>query len=184
MKRLIVVFLLVHGIIGIGLAQGKYITKTGHIWFYGATPMENIDAHNHQAAGIIDSKTGDIIISVLMKSFEFPKALMQEHFNENYVESTKFPKGSFKGTITNMKDINLAKDGKYKATVEGDLTVHGEVKKIKTDGTIEVKDGKLMVTSKFNVAPEDFKIIIPGLVREKIAKEMEVNVDMTFDPMK
>jgi hypothetical protein len=184
MKNTFLILILIHGVLTNSFAQEKYMTKTGHIWFFGSTPMENIEAHNRQVSSILNIKTGDLIVSALMKSFEFQKALMQEHFNENYVESTKFPKASFKGKIVNLKDINFTKTGKYKATVEGDLSIHGETKKVTTTGDIEVKEGKIHVTAKFNVIPEDYKITIPGLVRDKIAKEMEVNVDIVYEPMK
>jgi len=184
MKPAIFIVLMLLGLVTVSYSQDKFITKTGHVWFFSSTPMENIEAHNHQASGIIDTKTGDIVITALMKSFEFQKALMQEHFNENYVESTKFPKTSFKGKIVNLKDINFSKAGKYKAKVEGELTIHGETKKISHTGDIEIKDGKILVNAKFNVVPEDYKIVIPGLVREKVAKQIEVKVEMVYEPMK
>ena len=167
-----------------GFSQDKYITKNGHVSFFGQTPMETIDAKNDQASGIIDIKTGDIVVSAMVKSFKFKIALMEEHFNENYIESTKFPKATFKGKITNLKDINFSKPGIYKAIVEGDLTVKGKAQKTKTEGTIEVKGNQLIVKSKFKVTPEDHDITIPGVVREKISKQMDVTVDLTLDPMK
>lgn len=169
---------------GFGFSQGKYVCKTGKLSFFGQTPMETIEALNSQASGILDTQTGDMVVSAMVKSFKFKIALMEEHFNENYIESTKNPKASFKGKIINLKDIQFGKAGVYKAVVEGDLTIKGKTQKIKTEGTVEVKGSQIMVKSKFKVTPEDHGIEIPSVVRDKIARQMEVTVDMIFDPMK
>jgi hypothetical protein len=163
-------------------AQEKYFSKTGHVWFYSHTPMEDIEAHNYQVGTILDVKTGDMMFTALVKSFEFKKALMQEHFNENYMESDKFPKASFQGKVLDMANVNTAKDGVYPVKVSGDLTLHGVSKKISTDGKIEVKSGKIHATSQFEVAAEDYGIEIPSLVKDKIAKKIQVNVDIQYEP--
>lgn len=159
----------------------KFITKTGYIKFYSDAPLEKIEAHNHQVNSALDATTGDFIFRVLMKSFEFEKALMQEHFNENYIESDKFPNATFLGKVTNIKDINLAKDGTYEAAVEGKLTIHGVTNNVKEKGTFEVKQGKLACKAKFNIAIADYKITIPGAVGRNISKIVEVTVDVTLD---
>ena len=104
-------------------AQDKYFTKTGKIHFDATTPSspEKIDGVNKSSICVIDTKTGNIQFSLLMKGFEFERALMMEHFNENYVESDKFNKTTFKGTITNNESINYSKDGVYPAKVKGKL---------------------------------------------------------------
>jgi hypothetical protein len=163
-------------------AQEKYYSKTGHIWFYSHTPMEDIEAHNYQAGTILDVKTGDLMFTALVKSFEFKKALMQEHFNENYMESDKFPKAGFQGKVLDIAGVNTAKDGLYPVKVSGDLTLHGVTKKVSADGKFEVKSGKIHATSQFDVAPEDFGIEIPSLVKDKIAKKILVNVDIQYEP--
>src|SRR5688572_18821627 len=121
----------------------KYFTKSGSVNFFSKTPMENIDATNKKATCVIDSKTGQIEIALLMKAFEFEKALMQEHFNENYVESDKYPKATFKGNITNIASVNFTKDGSYPVDITGKLTMHGVTKDMKTKGSIIVKNGKI-----------------------------------------
>lgn len=158
----------------------KYIAKTGHVWFYSYTPVEVIEAHNRQVVSILDASNGDIAINLLNKSFEFKVTLMQEHFNENYMETTKFPKSMFKGKITNLDKIDLKKDGSYPAEVTGDLTLHGVTKNVSYTGTIEVAKGAITAKAKFKVAPKDFGIQIPQLVENKIAKEMEVTVDIPY----
>ncbi len=164
-------------------AQDKFMTKNGHIRFYSHTPMEDIDGNNHQAGSILDVKTGEIVFNALIKSFEFSRALMQEHFNENYMESDKIPNAKFKGQILNIKDVDLKKDGTYSVDVKGDLTVHGVIKNITVKGTLIVKGGKIEASSKFNVTAGDFNIAIPSVVQEKIAKEIEVTVEMNYEPI-
>jgi len=164
-------------------AQDKFMTKNGHIRFYSHTPMEDIDANNNQVGSILDVKTGDIVFNALVKSFEFSRALMQEHFNENYMESDKIPNAKFKGQIVNMKDVDVKKDGSYTVDVKGDLTVHGVTKNITVKGTLVVKGSKIAASSKFNVTAGDFNIAIPSVVQEKIAKDIEVTVEMNYEPL-
>jgi polyisoprenoid-binding protein YceI len=166
------------------VAQNKFFTRTGHISFYSKTPLEDIQASNRQAASIIDFSTGDIVFSVLMKSFEFPKALMQEHFNESYVESDKYPKSTFKGKITNVQTVNVQKNGSYTVEVEGELMIHGVSRPLKTTGTLEVKDLKIHGKSTFTVAVADYNIQIPRLVRDNIAKHIDIQIDMVYEPFK
>jgi len=159
------------------------MTKNGFVGFFSHTPVEDIKADNNQVASILDTSTGDVVFQVLVKSFHFDRALMEEHFNENYMESDKLPKATFKGRITNITTVDLKKKGTYNVTVEGDLTVHGVTNKVKVDGTLEVADGALNANAKFGIVPEEYKISIPGLVREKIEKSLAVTVSMKYTPM-
>ncbi len=161
----------------------KYMTKSGYIGFYSHTPIEDIKADNNQAAGVLDISTGDLVFQALIRSFKFSKALMEEHFNENYMESDKYPKASFKGKITNPGSVNFSKNGNYEVTVEGDLTIRDVTKKISVKGNLEVVTGGINGTSKFNVVPEDYNIKIPGVVKDKIAKTLEVTVSMKYLPV-
>ena len=158
----------------------KYMTKNGFIGFFSHTPMEDIKGDNNQVAAVLDITSGEMVFQALIKSFHFDQALMEEHFNENYMESDKFPKSSFKGKITNLSTVNFSKNGIYDVTIDGDLTIRDATNKIITKGKIEVQNGELIATSKFNISPEDYKINIPGLVREKINKNMEVTVSMKY----
>ncbi len=181
MKRLTALIFLISFALAVN-AQ-KYITKNGYIGFFSHTQMEDIKGDNNQVAGILDTSTGEMVFQILIKSFHFDRALLEEHFNENYMESDKFPKSSFKGKITNLSEVNFSKNGIYDVTVEGDLTIHDATNKISTKGKIEVVTGGINATSKFNIAPEDYKIAIPGVVEEKINKNMEVTVNMKYSPM-
>ena len=166
--------------------QGRFLTKNGKIYFDCTTPSspEKIDGTNDKATSVIDASTGAIEFALLMKAFAFEKALMQEHFNENYVESDKFPKATFKGNITNMSSINLSKDGTYPATVKGQMTLHGETKEVTAPGTITVKGGAITAAkSEFKLLLSDLKVEIPSVVADKVAKEAKISVDLTFQPM-
>jgi len=178
------------GIIFIGLISSyavhaqKYITKNGNISFYSETPMETIEAKNNQVNAALDRETGDIVFKVLIKSFQFEKALMQEHFNENYLESDKFPNATFKGKVANISAIDFSKEGSYECLIEGDLSIHDVTQKISEKGTFTVKDGdKVHGDSKFNVKPADYNIKIPGTVINNIAETIEVTVDIELSKM-
>ena len=179
MKKLILS--LIVGLLFItGLDAQKYFTRNGHIWFYSEAPLENIEAHNRQANSIIDFTDGSMVFSLLMKSFEFEKALMQEHFNEKYVHSDEFPKAQFKGHIENISEVDINTDGTYPAKVAGELTIHGVTKAVETEGTIEIKDGKVSAKAVFPVAVDDYDIKIPDLVKDNIAKVVDVHVEMDY----
>jgi hypothetical protein len=156
------------------------ISKTAHVWFYSKTPLEEVEAHNRQVVSTLDPATGDMVFMLLIKSFEFKKALMQEHFNENYIESDKYPKASFKGKITNLGQINFKKDGVYNAEVSGDMTIHNVTKPLSAKGTLEVKGGTVIANSKFLTTPQEWNIEIPSVVADKIAKQIEVTIEATY----
>ncbi len=167
-----------------GLHAQKYFTRTGEISFFSSTAMEDIEAHNKTVTAVFDSKTGAIQFSVTMKAFHFEKALMEEHFNENYVESDTYPKSSFKGQIVDVSKIDMKKNGVYSSLIKGKLTIHGVTKEITIQAQFTVKDGTVIGETKIKVNPEDYKIEIPGVVREKIAKELEVTMVMNFEEKK
>ena len=159
-----------------------YITRTGVINFFSKTPMEDIKAENNQVYAAIDLSKKTIAFSMLMKSFLFRKELMQEHFNENYVESDRYPKSTFKGTFTG--DVDPQKPAEYNVQVQGVITLHGVEKSIQTPATIEITGNGLTGTSRFNLLPQDFNITIPGIVRDKIAKQIDVQVKIDCKQVK
>ena len=130
---------------------------------------------------VLNTQTGDMQFSVLIKSFHFEKALMEEHFNENYLESDKFPKATFKGVISDVSKISFTTDGMYSVSVSGDLTLHGVTKKISSTGTITVKGGKISADSKFNIKLADYNVSIPKLVKDNISETVEVKVAALYD---
>jgi len=153
-----------------------YSTRSGFVGFYSKTALEDIQGENNQVYAIIDAGKKNLAFAALLKGFTFPKELMQEHFNENYVESDKYPKASFTGAYTG--DVALDKDGVYKVVVTGNLTLHNVTKPIQTPATLEVKAGHVIGKAEFKVKPEDFNISIPSVVRDKIDKEMMVKVNI------
>jgi len=155
----------------------RYMTRTGKVTFFSSTSMENIEAVNNEMACAVDSKTGDLAFQVPIKSFKFEKALMQEHFNENYMESDKFPKAQFKGAIANLGAVNFAKDGQYSVTASGKMTIHGVTRDVSAPGTITVKGNEIVAASKFTVRSADYGIRIPSVVAGKIAQNIEVTVN-------
>lgn len=164
------------------IAQDVHMTRNGKISFFSRTPMENIDGTNNEVLSVIDLKKNEIAFAVLVKGFHFEKALMEEHFNENYMESTKFPKASFNGVLRPVNPIDIGKDGTYAVDVEGDLTIHGVTRKTSAKGEVVVKGGKLWSKSTFKLAVKDFGIAIPGVVAEKIAETIDVTVDCAYLP--
>jgi hypothetical protein len=184
MKKKVFIGLLAIGWVLSAPAQEKYFTKSGKIIFSSKATLENIEAHNKTVTCVIDSKTGNMQFSVLMKAFEFEKALMQEHFNENYIESHKYPKAEFKGQIVNNSDINYSKDGTYKANVKGRLTIHGETRDVETTGMLVVRNGKVDADAEFNIELADYKVEIPKVVKDNISKTVRIIVDCNLDPLK
>ncbi|NTW34078.1 MAG: YceI family protein [Bacteroidetes bacterium] len=180
MKNLIKIAVILFALSNNVFAQ-KYISKTGKVSFYSEATMEKIEAHNNQMNAAINLTTSDVVFKVLIKSFEFEKALMQEHFNENYLESDKFPNATYIGKITNESDIIYTKDGTYKAITEGNLTIHGVTKKITETGTIQVKDGKIIIVAKFNILLKDYNIKIPKNVANNISETVQISVNVTLD---
>ena len=181
MKNVIVVAVL---LLSAQLAIGqKYFSKTGKISFYSTAALEKIEAHNPSASTVIDLSTGAMEWAVLIQGFKFEKALMQEHFNENYMESTKFPKAKFKGKIDNLTSVNFAKDGEYPVTVSGTMEIHGVTKPITSQGTIIVKNGVITSKSKMSVLIADYNIEIPKLVADNIAKKVDITIEADYQAM-
>ena len=166
-------------------AQEKFYTKTGKIFFKCTkSPLEKIEATNKSGTCVLDTKTGNLQFAIMMKGFEFERALMQEHFNENYVESSKFPKADFKGQVTNNSEINYTKDGVYTAKVKGKLQIHGETKDVEAVGTINVKEGKVVTSASFTIQLSDFNITIPNLVADKVSNTVNISIDCSLEPLK
>lgn len=163
-------------------AQSKYITRTGTVSFFSSTAAENIDATNTEAFSLVDIAKGEVAFQVLITGFKFKKALMEEHFNENYMESTKYPKASFQGTITDLSKVNFKNNGAYTVNVAGNLTMHGVTQKVTIPATINIQGGKLSATSKFDVYLADYKIRVPSVVSKQVSESVAVSVNCAYDP--
>lgn len=162
----------------------KYMTRSAQVSFFSSTAVENIEAINNEVAAVFDAATGDIVIIVPVKSFKFDRALMQEHFNENYLESDQFPKADFKGKIENAAAINYSKDGSTPVKAVGTMTMHGVSQAIAVPGTLTVKNGSLTFKAVFKVKNKDYKIVIPSVAANKVAEVVEITVNSLLAPLK
>jgi polyisoprenoid-binding protein YceI len=162
-------------------SQGKYLTKEGYISFFSHSIVEDIKADNRQVLSVIDTETGEIAVQLLMRSFLFKKALMQQHFNESYVESHKYPKATFKGNISNYEELN---NQNGETEIKGILTVHGKEKEISVIAKFEFAKGQINISGDFMVEVADFDIKIPSVVRNNIAKVIKVTFDLKHIPYK
>ena len=174
---LIVVFLITYQV----FSQEKYLTKEGYISFFSHSLVEDIKADNYQVLSVIDESNGEIAIQLLMKSFMFKKSLMQEHFNESYVESFKYPKATFRGFITNFDSGNTELS---EVEIKGELSIHGEKKEISIKANIEVLKNQINLSGDFTVLVSDFNISIPVVVRNNIAKIIKITFDLKHKPYK
>ena len=163
-------------------SQSLYMTRSGQISFFSKTPVENIDGKNNEVTSMLDTGKGDLVFAVLIKSFHFEKALMEEHFNENYMESNKYPKATFQGKINNVSSINFNKDGTYEAIIEGDLTIHGVKQHQTSTAKITIAKGKISAMSDFTIKLADYNIERPTLVADKISPNIEIHVNCAYEP--
>lgn len=170
-------------VVAVNIQAQKYYTREGKVSFFSEAPVEKIEAFNSKATSVMDVSTGKIEFAVLIKAFQFEKSLMQEHFNENYMESDKYPKATFKGDITNIGTIDLTKDGQYEVKVKGDLTIHGVTKTIEAPGKILVKEGQITATSSFEVMVADYEIEIPAIVRDNIARTVRIDIAVNYEEL-
>jgi len=184
LKKNLILFATLVLTVSVSFGQGKFYTKTGKISFISKAPLEEIEGKNKTVTAVVDSKTGAMQFAVQMKGFEFEKQLMQQHFNENYVESDKYPKAEFKGTISNNSTINYSKDGTYPAKVKGKLTIHGVTKDVETTGALKIDGGKIDANSTFNVLISDYNIKIPAVVKDKVSNTIKITVDCDLEPLK
>ncbi len=160
-------------------AQKVYATKTGQLFFNATGGLEKIAAINNQVDTKFVETTGQIIFGVLIKGFKFENQLMEDHFNENYMESTQYPKADFKGYIKNIKEVDFTKDATYPIQIEGTLTIHGTPQKVSTNGTLQINEGKPAIVGEFSVKIKDYGI--KGLyIGEKIANEAKIKVNCKY----
>jgi hypothetical protein len=180
MKKLFLLLLMGTLYLSKSQAQNIFICRDALISFYSSAPIEDISAETHKAVSAINMQTGAVYFKVPIKSFQFPKSLMQEHFNTDYLESDQYPFAEFQGTILNYQ--RPQGDGTYPVTVQGKLTIHGVTKDYKEPGTLQVKDGKLTATSSFSVTLADHHIKIPTILFNNIAEVVSVKLQAVYDP--
>jgi polyisoprenoid-binding protein YceI len=159
-----------------------YKAKDGstNITFFSTSPLEDITATNKGAVIVFNSTSSNIQISVSVINFKFKNALMEEHFNENYMETEKFPKALFKGKIN--EPVDLTKDGETKVTVTGEMTVHGVTKTETYEGTMTKSGNDIIIKTKFKIKLTDYNIKVPSLYVKNIAEVVDVDVVSTLEP--
>ncbi|WP_396186279.1 YceI family protein [Flavobacterium sp.] len=168
-------------IVSSALFSQKMITRSGEIKFEASMPaFEEVAAKNNAASCLFDTSTGEIAALALVKGFRFKVPLMEEHFNENYIESDQFPKASFKGKVINFVASKVTTT-KSTFDVEGHLTLHGVTKKVKTKITFVQSGEKLNSTCAFKVNPNDYNIKIPSVVKSKIAETIAINIKFDLE---
>lgn len=156
----------------------KYTTKTGTVKFEASVPsFEEVAGTNKSASAVLDSEKGNLAVLTLVKGFRFKVALMEEHFNENYIESDKYPKSTFSGAIEGF-DLSKLTDAPKTFSLSGNLTLHGVTKKISAPVKISKSGNSILLSGSFKVKPEDFSISVPGAVSKKVAKT--VSIDFSF----
>jgi len=161
----------------------KYKTTEGHIEIFSQTPVFTIEGMDKKVASIINFDNGEIVATTLVRSFKFREALVEDHFNENYMESEKYPKSSFKGMIMNYKEVNLNKNGEYKITIKGELTIHGTTNPIEVSGIITVKDGNINGKSEFSVSLAAYKIHVEEMYKDAIKDEIKLTINFDYLPL-
>ncbi len=159
-----------------------FLAESCEVSFFSETPVENINAVNKSSRPLINTSTNEVQIKIANTGFVFVKPLMQEHFNENYMESEKFPYSIFKGKINDS--IDWKKDGEYTVTVTGMMSIHGVEKKITVDGTVIIKGKEIDIASAFKIHVADYGIKVPSLYIKNIAEDVDVKIDAVLLPFK
>lgn len=162
-------------------AQSKYRTSSGNVHFNASTPLEDIDAENQDVNAILATADGRFAVVMLVKDFNFPRKLMQEHFNENYMETEIYPKAYFSGVIEDF-DLDSVSADEIKKTVKGELTIHGVKRSRSEEIVIRRKGNTIYLESTFIVRPEDHNIEVPKIVFAKIAQEVQVTINLQLSP--
>lgn len=155
----------------------KFTADRGYVKFYSHAAIEDITATNEKVTSLFDSGTGSIAFVVPINQFVFAKSLMQEHFNEKYMESERYPKSTFQGRIVGY---NSEGTGEQPVTAQGKLTIHGVTREVTIPGQITRTDKGVNMTAKFMVELKDYKVEIPRLMWQNIAERVEVTLDLSF----
>lgn len=180
MKKLILLFAVTF--IALHVPAQIYKAKDGGtlITFYSKSPLEDIDATNKGAIVVLNTASSDIQVRLTIQNFKFKNALMEEHFNENYLESQKFPNAVFKGKIN--EKVDYTKDGETKVTVTGKMEIHGVTKDETYEGVVIKKGNEITVKCKFKVKVADYNIKVPSLYVKNIAEIVDVDVSSILEP--
>ncbi len=184
MKKSLFILLLLITFTPVKSQDTLWFTRTGHIYFISHTDIIDIDANHYQTGSFLNIRSGEIAFTILMKSFQFSLPLAEEHFNENYVESEKFPKATFKGKILNFDTSKLLPDIDYKVVVQGDLTIHGVTSAVREEGILRRSGNEIRAVSKFTIQLDTYNIKVPNIVEDRVAKEIPIDINLKYEPYK
>lgn len=165
-------------LLGTSAFAQKYLSQESYIRFYSEAPLEDIEAINEEARSVLDLETNFIVATVPITGFQFEKKLMQEHFNENYLESEKYPQATLKAQLEGL-DLN---DPDKEVTAKGELTIHGVTNEVELVGTVVKNGNGLTIDTVFMIELKEYKIKIPKAVFYNIAESVEVTVKFTYQP--
>lgn len=179
MKNLAVLFFLLCCYVNC-FAQVRFYAETSAVTFFSDGIIEDITAENKNVTSIFDTRKGEIAFLIKIKDFQFQKKLMQVHFNEKFMESEKFPKSTFVGTLSGY---DVTKTGPQNVTATGKLFIHGVYREVTMPGTLEMKGRNIMMKSKFKVKLADYNITIPQVVWQNISEEVEISVNFMYSPL-
>lgn len=177
MKRFFLIYVL---LVPAGLQAQRFFIEKSSVVFFSDGVIEDIKAENIKTTSIFDANRAELAFLVSNKDFQFPNKLMQTHFNEKYMESEKFPKSLFQGKITGF---SMSSSGPQQVKAVGKFSIHGVTKNMEIPGTMENTGGKILMRAKFMLKLKDFNIVIPKIIWENIAEEVEVTVDFTYRSM-
>ncbi len=165
----------------LSFAQEKWTTESGHINFEASIPLfEEINAENNSARCIINTKEKNIVCFVKIKDFKFKRDLMQTHFNEIYLESDKYPKATFKGTIPNLEIAKIS-SVEIILPINGKIKIHGITQPLSIKGKFKKTQDNLQLTADFELNTDDFKIEIPSMILPKVSKIVKSHIDFTLE---
>jgi polyisoprenoid-binding protein YceI len=159
-----------------------WLSKNTQVRIFSSTPIEDIDAKTNTAVLALNEKSGKVLMKLQIKSLNFPKKLMQEHFNENYMESDKYPTAEFEGVIQNIPDFNIHKASEHK--IKGTIMIHGVKRNIEVPISLTTSKDKVVGQSKFKVKCADYNVEIPKIVLKNIAEDIEVTISAELNPVK
>lgn len=177
MRQLFILLICLYSLVASGQ---RYVSDSSYVDFFSSAPLEDIAAENRRSNSVLDIETGEFVFRVPIKGFEFDKSLMQEHFNENYLESDRYPYAFFKGKLQDWKSVY----GRQKVLAAGEMEIHGVRNNVEISGTIDYAETAIKVETSFSVALDEYKIDKPKAVFYNIADTIEVTVYFHYDPYK
>lgn len=168
-------------LLSFSLAAQKISTRNGEVSFFSEAPVENIEAVNNQVSSVLNLENGQFAFLVPIKAFVFEKALMQEHFNENYLESAQYPNATFKGQIENWSAPALSQDGEYNWVFKGTMNMHGVEQPFSERVKATVKEGKIALSCDFMLKASDYAVKIPASKKDNINNELALTLKLQYD---